>query len=109
MKYKPIEPSAELLRELCCNIGEDMKYVLAEICRHNSYYPKNKITIDYTNGSTEVEINDENENGEVTFVESIEADDLQKYDACKYIKGFILGYSNGLNAAGVRTITPKDL
>ena len=109
MKEKPIEPSAELLRELCCNIGEDMKYVLAEICRHNSYYPKNKITINYTKESKEVEINDENKNGEVTFVETIEADDLQKYDCCKYIIGLIRGYSNGLNAAGVRTATPKDL
>lgn len=109
MNYKSIEPSAELLRELCCNIGEDMKYILSEICDHNRHYPENKITINYTKGSKEVEINDKNKNGEVTFVKTIEADDLQKYDCCKYIIGLIRGYSNGLNAAGVRTSTPKDL
>ena len=37
MVYKPIEPPAKLLWMLCKYIGEDMKYILSEICDHNSY------------------------------------------------------------------------
>ena len=104
MKYKPLEPSTDLLRELCCNIGEDMKYVLSEICHHNSYFPKNKITIEYKNGSNECEISDKNKFGECTFIKT-----CKPGDDYKYFLGLIRGYSYGLNAAGIRTTTPKEL
>ena len=81
-----------------------MKYVLSEICYHNRYYPKNKITIEYKKGNNYCDISDENKDGEVTFIETCEPDDDYKY----YI-GLIRGYGNGLSAAGTRTTTPKEL
>lgn len=103
MKYKPTEPSTELLQQLCTNIAEEMKYVLAEICWHNRHYPENKITIEYEFGNKFADISDENKSG-VTFIETIEPGDDYKY----YL-GLIRGYSNGLNAAGIKRHTPKEL
>lgn len=72
MKYKPVEPSSELLRELCCNIGEDMKYILSEICNHNRRYPQHKITIEYIKGSSVATISDKNNKGDLTFFQRLQ-------------------------------------
>lgn len=104
-KYRPTgEVSTALLYSMCSNIGEDMKYVLDEIAHHNSYYPKNKITISYEIGSVYCEINDEGKDGEVNFTRTLHpSTDLIS------IVYFIRGYTKGLSAAGIRSRTPKEL
>ena len=104
MKVKPMEPSNELLFDICRNICEEAKYVLDAICEHNRHFPKNKITIDYKKGNNFAEISDLNKDGEVNFIET-----FNTYSDYKYYIGLIRGYGKGLNAAGIRTTTPKEL
>ena len=105
-KYRPTgEVSTELLYSMCSNIGEDMKYVLNEIAYHNSYFPKNKITISYEIGSDHCEINDEDKDGEVNFIFVLPQ---QSTDLISFVS-FIRGYTKGLSAAGIRSRTPKEL
>ena len=103
MVYKPIEPPAKLLLMLCKYIGEDMKYILSEICDHNSYYPRHKISIDYVDGDDFACLFDSD--GELIPFGRIITGGFDK----NFIVGAIRGYSAGLGAAGVRSRTPKNL